>query len=63
MGKIFEIMSQIVNDGLFPCLKLYIDFLLGDGLLLGLGIIFLPLAGRVIYLFKKIFNEEVFLCQ
>ncbi len=56
MSKIFEIMSQIVNEGLFPCLKLYIDFLLGDGLLLGLGIIFLPLAGRVIYLFKKIFN-------
>lgn len=56
MGEIFSVFSQIVNEGLLPSLKMYIDFLLGDGAMLGLGIIFLPLAGRVIYLFKKIFN-------
>lgn len=51
----FDIFSQIVNDGLLPCLKMYIDFLLGEGKFLGLGILILPLLGRIVYLIKKLF--------
>lgn len=51
----FAIFTQIVREGLYPCLKMYIDFLLGDGLLLGLGILILPLLGRIIYIIKKLF--------
>ena len=53
MIRLFDIFSQIVDEGLFPCLKVYIDFLMGDGLFLGLGIIVLPLLARVVNIFKK----------
>lgn len=52
----FEIFTQIVNDGLKPCLDMYIRFLLSEeGLILGLGIIVLPLLARIVYIIKKLF--------
>lgn len=51
----FDTFTQIINEGLYPCLKMYIDFLLGPGLFLGFGILVLPLVGRIVYIFKKLF--------
>ena len=56
LERIFSSFSQIVNDGLLPNMKLLIDFLLGDGLFLGLVIIFLPLTGKIINIFRKIIS-------
>lgn len=51
----FDAFSQVFNEGLLPCIRQYIDFLLGDGKILGVGVIFLPLLCKLIRLFKKIF--------
>lgn len=51
----FDAFSQVFNEGLLPCIRQYIDFLLGDGKILAVGVIFLPLLCKLIRLFKKIF--------
>lgn len=50
----FATFTQIIREGFLPCLKMYIDFLLGEGLFLGVGVIVLPLLGRIVYIFKKL---------
>lgn len=55
MESMFALFTQVINDGFFPCLKMYIDFLLGPGLFLGVGVLVLPLLGRIIYIIKKLF--------
>ena len=53
----FATFTQIIREGFLPCLKMYIDFLLGEGLFLGVGVIVLPLLGRIVYIFKKLLWE------
>lgn len=52
----FDTFSQIFNDGLVPCMKMYIDFLLDEGMFLGVGILVLPLVGRILNIFKNLFH-------
>lgn len=49
----FDIFSQIVNDGLLPCLQVYLDFLLNEGLFFGVCILVLPLLGKIVNIIKK----------
>lgn len=51
----FDKLSLILTDGIMPCLKMLVDFLLGDGLFLGLLIIFLPLLRRLIIIFRNLY--------
>lgn len=53
MENLFSILTEIVN-GIIPALTLYNNWLLSDGLLFGLGIIVLPLLGKLISIVIKI---------
>lgn len=53
MENLFPILTEIVT-GITPALTMYMEWLLGDGLLFGLGIIVLPLIGKVISILSKL---------
>lgn len=52
---LFDLFTQVLREGIIPCLTCYAEWLTGDGLLLGVGIIGLPLLARIIHIFRKIF--------
>lgn len=53
MENLFSVLTEIVS-GMVPALNLYLNWLLSDGLLFGLGIIVLPLLGKAINIFTKL---------
>ena len=53
MENLFSILTEIVV-GITPMLNMYMEWLLSDGLIFGLGIIVLPLLGKVINILKKL---------
>ena len=55
MENLFQILTQFNTEGLFPMLGMLVDWLMGDGLYLGAICIVIPLVGRIVNIFKKIF--------
>lgn len=53
--NIWDQFSIVFSDGLLPNMKVLVDFFMGDGLYLGILVIFLPLLGRLIKFFKHLF--------
>lgn len=49
-------VSTVLNDGLLPNMQALIDFLLSEeGAFLGICVICLPLLGKLVRFFKKLF--------
>ena len=53
MKNLFPILTE-ATKGISSMLNMYMEWLLSDGLLFGLGIIVLPLLGKVINILKKL---------
>lgn len=54
MENLFPLMSQFISEGLTPMLTMLVNWLMGDGLFLGLIVIVLPLLGSIVSILKKI---------
>lgn len=54
MENLFTNLSTFISAGLTPMLTDLVNWLMGDGLFLGLVVIVLPLLGRIVSIFKKI---------
>lgn len=53
MQSLFSDLSIFISAGLTPMLTSLVNWLMGDGLFLGLVVIVLPLLGRIVSIFKK----------
>lgn len=53
MENLFANLSIFISTGLTPMLTNLVNWLMGDGLFLGLVVIVLPLLGRIVSIFKK----------
>lgn len=55
MENLFSNLTIFISDGLNPMLTMLVNWLMGDGLFLGMVVIVLPLLGRIINILRKIF--------
>ncbi len=55
MDDMFSIFSQVFSEGILPNCKALIDFFMNEGKFLGVCVIILPLLGRLINIFRKLF--------
>lgn len=53
MEYLFPILTE-ATKGIGSMLNMYMEWLLSDGLLFGLGIIVLPLIGKAVNIIKKL---------